>query len=389
LAVFRSVGPGSILRAVSPEEWQVWTLTGEAQLRETLHRQLAQYQDAKTDAHMRGAAHRISNLLLRQNGEPGYVPAVANYLRQEMMRTDGPRPKLFVRMVQNTAEAPLPIPLGIAALASSDNSPDSASPAAGVVSAGPRLLGERFDIRMSLEQQYPDRPTGCIQRWVSVVPSEKTNEIDAATRELLGALQKRKYSSQLTSLCETPGNCYREYSDLVHFLSVPQAAAEPSTVLTLLSHHGLGAYSMQAEGPYSPQQHLTEQDLARTFTEPSLAILVACASGAVDAAPFLRGFNRLGFSSIIATHTSISVALAADFMDCFMDAVEHAAPADTLDSVFYRATQECLRSRPNPDDRDSEISPARPYGAQALKFFLAGSRNIRVCPPNTQARSPK
>lgn len=347
-------------RADRLQRFATWRLGTEKELRHLLTSRLAEFSSATTDVTMRELGHHISDILFRDldTNNGAMNKDLEEFLSTApTVRTGAARPTLFVRMVQNTADAPMLIPLGLAALPGSPQT----------------LVGERFEIELPLEHTFSTPPTSCIKRWVTALPPEPPPGVTDPLSDLLQLLKHSNNRPRTLGPCETASEsakCYRSLGEFSLWLNRSVETPEPASVLSILAHNGLDRMWQ-----YEKDEILVAQDFRRRFAEPSLAMLVGCSTGTPKGARLLRRVNSLGFSTVIATNADIAGHLAANFIDCFAEELAKDESA-TVDQVFRRTTNECLAKRRKDPLRNVA------YGDQALKFFLAGNGNFHVCPPD-------
>jgi hypothetical protein len=140
------------------------------------------------------------------------------------------------------------------------------------------------------------------------------------------------------------------------------------TVIAVVSHHDENVLYFEEPSP------VHADNVSRTFLSSSAAILSGCSTGRFGASGLIRELNLRGVDSIVATNTGISGALAGDYLECFVGALEASQSALSIGELHWRATK-CLYE----GFTTSGSPPSSLYGPRVLSFTLAGNPHLEFC----------
>lgn len=277
----------------------------------------------------------------------GTTPSVRNafeaFLRPRLVATPAAStdaPSIFVRMLGVGDADPLLLPFGLVAVRLDD--------------APARFLAEYFRIEMPLAAQSYQSTPQCIATWHLALPSS-VGEADfepAWTRagRWLGPLSASAGALR-----------YGTIGELAAWLGQSSYAAEGSA-LVVLAHHADDRLF------FAPNQQMTSDEILIGFRRPSLAILNGCGTGAASGSGFVGALNKRGVPAIIATTTTVTAAMAGEFLGCLAERLQRGGGApepSTLSSIFFDSVR-CVRAR---------------YGSRGFTYVLLGNGNLRVCNP--------
>jgi hypothetical protein len=269
---------------------------------------------------------------------------VTNHLDHSGAEEDS-SPSIFVRLLANSPDPPVLIPLGFLA---PGNEPKD-------------FLGFHFRIESPLEEQSYAATQVCLSNWAMLLPPENAPQV------LLNA--RKQYSLWDKGWSTQPG--YMDFTKFTTWISDPTPDESP-TALMILSHHDKNRI-------YFELPHTLESSLVlHNFREPSLAILNACGTAGPGATEFVHELNRGGVESVIATSTTLSPFMAGDFINTLAQVLhdKRNAPGFTISQAMFKAVNQ-LRDKASSDPHMQGMK----YGAKALIYTLVGDGNLRLCLP--------
>jgi branched-chain amino acid transport system substrate-binding protein len=269
------------------------------------------------------------------------------YLKDDSKRVDQRAPSIFVRMIQEKADPPLLIPLGLLAV-KLDQKPAE-------------FLGFHFRIESPLEIQSYKSSDDCISRWVTVIPPP--NHPDKALRR--AALRLTDRIKLWRKQAWKPFEDMREFGKWVS----ESQTEKTSTAIVILSHHTDDRIT------FEPEKLVHSSEVTRRFSRPSIVVLSGCGTAKPGSVGFLREFNRNGINTVIATSTEVDPEMAGDFLNTFSKVLEdNKNDAQFNVAVAYFKAIQVLQDKTPPQGNI-------PYGARVLEFTFLGNGNTRLCPP--------
>jgi hypothetical protein len=286
------------------------------------------------------------------------------YLQKNPSAQDYIPPTIFVRMVQIGPAPSLPLPLGLLAVRRDKSQK--------MTRTNGLFLGEYFLIETPLEMQTYAASDECLSKWVMVLPPEDTGDQDINdARSQLG-------STIVEWTTKNKAKSFNKMGDFMEWIgpsSIGQAE-EPPGILVTLSHHDSGNlyfYKIDSD----KDNPLPYSKVDRTFKEPSVAILNGCGTGGVSAVGMIRQLNGRGFTSIVATSTEVDGLMAGAFLKIFADEISMSGTSNpkNIGLAYWRSVRELSQAKP------TDVTPAKPFGAQALKYCLLGNGSVAVCAP--------
>ena len=257
-------------------------------------------------------------------------------------------PSVFVRMILHDITAPALYPLG---LLSMTNDPLA-------------FVGYRFRIDTPLPRQIYSEQDACVANWRFVLPIG--NE-DTALGNAYGRIRDRVFTTTSGSESFKLGTMLFRVDN--HLPSVrtwinpdpepPPSPADP-VVLAILSHHASGSVRL------SGSSAIDQDNVTRDFQAPAVAILSSCSSAVIGDTGFLRALNSHGVETVLATNTSISGAIAGDWINCLAKTIEAVPSGNSIEAAAaFASAQKCLYDMG--------------YGATTLSFSYAGNPRVRFC----------
>lgn len=149
-----------------------------------------------------------------------------------------------------------------------------------------------------------------------------------------------------------------------------ESSASPPSVLVVLTHHASNGLRFYDRG----NTLIKSTDVARTFGQPSLAIIDACGTAEPGASEFIRKLNEKGVAAAIATSATVEARMAGTFLSVLLDTLRKNRndPSYTIS----RARFDAVKSLSTETDEAGE-----PFGPRALVFMLAGNGSLRACMP--------
>ena len=241
---------------------------------------------------------------------------------------------VFIRMVGQSLSGPTLLPFALIA------PPDTGG--------GPaRLLGAwaRIELPLSIQSYAPVNE--CIDNWaVAVDPA--LPESSSWTR-----IAARVRGSDVF-------NTMPRFSD---WLRMDESAKR--TGVFVVGHQAQGRMYFSD----TPADAVTPYGIRRQFERPGFALLNGCSTANPEAVTpeLLRYLNFAGMSSVIATWTPVADDMAADYLDCFAEAVTAArSDAERSLAAIHSKALTCL---------------APTWGSRAYTYTLFGNSAVRVCTP--------
>jgi len=336
----------------SSTDYITWRLgTTPVELRKTLDDWVdafAKTRDNKDELLKRGTA--LYNILFppeQSAALSAFEAFLKPYLSLEKTTADNTAPSIFIRLIQQSPDPPLLIPLGLMAV-----QPDNSDA---------KFIGFYFRIETPLQIQTYQPTEECVSRWVMLFPSEQ-NTNDELKK---AAMQFKNWIPVWRE------NALKSFENMISFGDWirEKQTDEDSVALVVLSHHTRNRIS------FEPFQLVTSHEVVRKFSKPSMAILNGCGTGSPGAVDFVKQFNKNGINTIIATSTEVNATMAGDFLDSLSTVLEKNKQNTKFNiSVAYFEALKHLRER-TPPDGDSK------YGARVLEYILVGNGNIRLCAP--------
>jgi hypothetical protein len=265
-------------------------------------------------------------------------------------------PTLFVRLIPTKPDLVL-VPVGLMRVPLDDHSK--------------QFVGYNVEVQSPLESQDYSKPVGCISKWVLFVPPDKPT-----VPSLTDVYQARtQFADWITRFKDACPECVIDIES--KFQSWLDGSDKPvGDGLVLLSHHSANSVFFYRDG--SPAVH--SASVSRTFNTPSFVLIDGCGSSMPGASEFIRKFNELGVSSVIATSTEVEPVMAGKFLDTFMNLLATHAKEDTY--TVSRARLDTVRILSALKDEAGEA-----YGPRALAFVLAGNGALKACLPKGKNKS--
>lgn len=306
------------------------------------------------------AGDNIRNVIF-QSTDPD-VPLVALSLAKlveagRSKSSDAAPPSIFVRLLPTEPTLAL-VPLNLLRVEMSSHAKE--------------YLGAYADIQTPLEFQDYSVPSACLSRWALFVPPAVT-PVPPALQAVSDA--RSAFSTWIDAFRRSCPACVME-NETSFGRWLGDTASNDSTAIVTLSHHGTNSLFFYDGG--SPA--IQSSAVTRRFASPSLAILAACGTSRPGASEFMRRFNELGVSSVIATSTEVDPTMAGRFLTLFLDLLRKHAN-DRSRYTVGRARFDAARALSTLNDSDG-----KPYGARALSFVLAGNGSLRACVPPEQTK---
>jgi hypothetical protein len=118
--------------------------------------------------------------------------------------------------------------------------------------------------------------------------------------------------------------------------------------------------------------------VAKSFGNPSVAIIDACGTANPGAFEFVKDFNNHGVYTVVASSVEVDARMGGDFLATLVNAIDHHSSEQRymLDQAVFDAILG-LRDQP-----DGSGKTAEPYGSRALVYGLLGNGEVRLCVPS-------
>lgn len=236
------------------------------------------------------------------------------------------------------------------------------------------FIGYHFRVHTPLPLQPHETTPACVSRWLPVVPAVSNDPalVDGFSRIASRVRPQSPFSRSTGFRVSRTGAAVEAFTEMrpVHRW-VSDRKEAPGTILAVLSHHYEDALYFN-----KTDSEVSSASVAKTFIDPSVAILAGCSTGAPGAGSLIGKLNVAGIDSVITTNTGIGGDLAGDFLECFMQQIDKSDATEgvSVSDAFDRA-QACLYGI-----SDSGNAASR-YGPQVLSFTFAGNPHLKMCPP--------
>ena len=276
--------------------------------------------------------------------------------------TDGIAPSLFVRLLPQHPDNAFVVPLGLTRVPLDDGTKE--------------FLGFHFRIQTPLELQDYSPQVTCPSKWVLLMPPVNLvdNPLSLARDEFKDWIGVFAKDSSHTTV-------YADVDTFKDWLAPgPTEDITPdSYAVMILSHHYLNSLFMDQS-----ISSIFAPIIAKTFTNPSIAIIDACGAANPGAFEFVKDFNNHGVYTVIASSVDVDAKMGGDFLKSLVDAI-NSHPSDETYSID-RAVYDAIQSLRKQSD-GSDTSPL-PYGPRALVYGLLGNGSVRLCvPPKSNSMS--
>lgn len=246
-------------------------------------------------------------------------------------------PSIFIRMIGADADTTL-VPFGMMAV---------------MIDQQLEFIGNRFRVEMPLGVQNYELKLAPVDRWALMVPPDSlTGELGDARTAAKTALDR--WLPQAVNQFNTIDGAGKWIGDRV--------TEDAGTALVVLSHHEKDSFYFNATNK------LSVDEFKRTFTRPTVAVLVGCGTGE-PAGRLISDLSTRGVTAVIAASTPVSPRMAGNLLTCLADSLDtnSAMPAYTLAHAYYDAVV-CLRD-------------TQEHKSRAMTWMLLGNGSIQLRAP--------
>ena len=231
------------------------------------------------------------------------------------------------------------------------------------------LLGRNLRFVQPLPLPSPKRSgSGCVQTWSAGLLVGDYFDQGQWRRDWLESFVTTAHHSRFRNMNDLDGlrDDYFGNADLIS--DMPEG-------LVLLAHHGNGHLSDTPDRDAIEQ--ITPDGIKRKFRAGSVALLIACSTGALGDAqrgssPLLFRLNEKNVRAALVSPFEVPPRVARRFLDHFAAAVE----ASSQDRSLYDLVDDAkarLRTSTDPDDDNDGLKAAVDI------FMLVGDGDLRVC----------
>jgi hypothetical protein len=292
------------------------------------------FPDTQTEA--RSAFEKFFKEYLPQNSQQNSKEQATQIKATAAKRSS---PSIFIRLLQQTADPPPLIPLGLMAVSLDGKTAE--------------FLGFHFRIENPLHIQSYQPSTECLSRLVTVIPTAQVNDPDL--KKSIAQLVNCDWSTQAAK-----SFTMKEFSP---WISEMAEEKDPAAII-IMSHHTKNTIFFEKGSGIVA----SSSQLKRTFRKPSIAILNGCGTGSPGGAfDFVRKFNLKRVDTIIATSSEVDATMAGDFLDSLGKVLQGNQDDKKFTiSEAYSLTLQALRQK---------------YGPRVLEYNLLGNGNVSLCLP--------
>jgi hypothetical protein len=269
----------------------------------------------------------------------------------------GVAPSLFIRLLPQHAENGFVVPLGLTRVPLPDGRRE--------------FLGFHFRIQTPLRLQDYSEHGACLSNWVLLMPPLNL----FAGNPLI--LARRQFADWIDTFQadQLHAKLYQDVDAFKNWVSPDQTKdANPENyAVMILSHHDSNSLFLDRSisSIFAPV-------VAKSFGNPSVAIIDACGTANPGAFEFVKDFNNHGVYTVVASSVEVDARMGGDFLATLVNAIDHHSSEQRymLDQAVFDAILG-LRDQP-----DGSGKTAEPYGSRALVYGLLGNGEVRLCVPS-------